>query len=65
MLFRKPYESDLTKMMRELLATSPRIVEEQRKGRSLWWDRRLDADELRRAQESRVQQKPYVYQTDA
>lgn len=59
----KPYESDLTRMMRELLAQKPHIVEEQKKGRALWWDKKLDADSQRRAEASRVRQQGYVYQT--
>lgn len=59
------YESDTTRMIRELLQSKPELIEEQKQGRALWWDRRLDLDELRRAQESRVKQKGYVYQTDA
>jgi hypothetical protein len=59
----KPYESDLTRMMRELLAQKPQIVEEQKKGRALWWDKKLDADTQRRADASRVPQQGYVYQT--
>ena len=58
------YESDATRMIRELLTADPQILEEQRKGRSLWWDRKLDPDTQRRAEESRVRQKGYVYQTD-
>ena len=61
---KKGYESDTTRMIRELLREQPRIADEQRAGRSLWWDRKLDLDQLRRARESRVQQKGYVYQTD-
>jgi hypothetical protein len=58
------YESDATRMIRELLEVRPEIADEQKKGRSLWWDRRLDLDRLRRERESRVAQKGYVYQTD-
>ncbi len=58
------YESDATRMIRELLEARPEIAEEQKKGRSLWWDRKLDLDLLRREDESRVAQKGYVYQTD-
>ena len=58
------YESDATRMIRELLATKPEIVDEQKTGRSLWWDRRLDLDRLRREKESSVPQKGYVYQPD-
>lgn len=61
---RTPYESDITKMIRQLLDEKPQIVEEQRKGRAMWWDKKLDVDTLRRDRESRVKQKPYVYQTD-
>jgi Protein of unknown function (DUF3460) len=58
------YESDATRMIRELLAARPEIAAEQKKGRSLWWDRKLDRDLLRREGESRVPQKGYVYQPD-
>ncbi len=60
----KYYESDVTKLVRELLQENPQIVEEQRKGRSLWWDKKLDLDALKRAEESEVKQQPYVYQTN-
>ncbi len=58
------YESDATRMIRALLAERPEIAAEQKKGRALWWDRRLDRDLLRRERESSVPQKGYVYQTD-
>jgi hypothetical protein len=58
------YESDATRLIRELLAAKPELAETQRQGRSRWWDRKLDRDQLRRAQESRVKQKGYVYQPD-
>lgn len=57
------YESDATKLIRTLIDEKPQIVDEQKKGRSLWWDKRLDLDLLRRWKESRVKQKGYVYQT--
>jgi hypothetical protein len=59
----KYYESDITKMMRDLLREKPHIVEEQCKGRALWWDKKQDQDTLKRADESKVKQQPYVYQT--
>ena len=61
--FKTGYESDATKMVRELLTQRPEILAEQRKGRSIWWDAKLDLDALRRWRESRVNQKAYVYQT--
>ena len=57
------YESDVTKLIRDLLAKKPEIMEEQKKGRSLWWDKQPDQEARRRADESRVRQQAYVYQT--
>ncbi len=59
----KYYESDTTRFLRDLLREKPQIVEEQEKGRALWWDKKFSLDELKRAEESRVKQQPYVYQT--
>ena len=56
------YESDITRMIRELLQEKPHIVQEQKKGRALWWDRKLDPEELKRTRESSVKQQAYVYQ---
>jgi hypothetical protein len=58
----QPYESDLTRMIRELLQDKPHIVQEQRKGRALWWDRKLDPEDLKHTRESSVKQQAYVYQ---
>ena len=59
----KYYESDITKMFRSMLQDKPQIAEEQKKGRSLWWDKPADQEARRRAKESKVPQQPYVYQT--
>lgn len=58
----KYYESDVTQLIRELLGEKPQIIEEQRKGRALWWDKKLDRDQLRRAEASEVPPSPYAYQ---
>ncbi len=58
------YESDATRLIRSLLEERPQIAEVQKAGRSLWWDKRQDLDQLRRERESRVRQKGYVYQID-
>lgn len=64
MLFKKKnYESDITQFIRGLLQEKPQIVDEQKKGRAMWWDRKLDLYSLEREAESRVKQQPYVYQT--
>jgi hypothetical protein len=40
MLPARHYESDHTRFMRELLERKPQIVDEQKKSRALWWDKR-------------------------
>lgn len=56
------YESDITKFIRELKQKIPDLERKQREGRAIWWDKQLDFDELKRWQQSRVPQPPYVYQ---
>ncbi len=58
----KYYESDITVFMRKLIEEKPQIREEQKKGRGLWWDKKLDPDLQRRKAQSRVQPEPYAYQ---
>ena len=58
----QPYESDLTRMLRELLRDKPHIVQEQKKGRALWWDKKPDPEHLKRTRESDIKQQAYVYQ---
>jgi hypothetical protein len=48
------YESDLTKLLRELLERHPEIIEDQRNGRNLWWDKKIDLEAERRYRESTV-----------
>ncbi|MBL8304800.1 MAG: DUF3460 family protein [Ideonella sp.] len=62
-LFWKPYKSELTSFIEELKAKTPTLEAEQRQGRALLWDRRVDRDALVENAESRVPQQPYVYQT--
>ena len=57
------YESDITRMIRELLKQRPEIVEDQKKGRALWWDREQKPDTQKRDGDSHVGQQAYVYQT--
>jgi hypothetical protein len=62
-LFWKPYKSDVTQFIEELKAGKPTLEEEQRAGRALLWDRRIDRDAQAEYGEARVPQQPYVYQT--
>lgn len=60
----KQYQSEITRFFNELKQKDPALEEKQRAGRSIWWDKEpIDLDARRRAEESRVTQKPYVYQT--
>jgi len=62
-LFWKPYKSDVTQFIEELKAAKPTLEEEQRAGRALLWDKRLDREALAEWSDARVPQQPYVYQT--
>lgn len=59
------YQSEITQFLRSLKEQKPELENAQQAGRRLLWDKSpLDLDELQRAQEVRVKQKPYVYQPD-
>lgn len=58
------YESDHTKFMREWLAKHPEELDEQRKGRALWWDKPQDVARQEELNDSAVPQKPYYYQSE-
>ena len=62
-LFWKHYKSDVTAFIEDLKANKPTLEAEQRQGRALLWDRRVDRDAQVENAESRVPQQPYVYQT--
>ena len=62
-LFWKPYKSDISNFIDELKAKKPTLEEEQRAGRALLWDKRIDRDQQAEWTDARVPQQPYVYQT--
>ena len=55
------YESEHTKFMRELFEKNPRLPQDQKEARAIWWDKKLDLDERKRFSEASVPQKAYVY----
>lgn len=55
------YESDVTKLIRDLMEQQPELVELQRRNRATWWDKKLNADELKRQAESEAPKAPYAY----
>ena len=50
--------------MREWLAQHPQEVDEQRRGRALWWDKPQDPETLKRYKQAAVPVKPYYYDPD-
>jgi len=58
----KRYESEFTAFMREFKQQKPQLEEEQKKSRTIWWDKPQDLATQERLRESRVKQQAYVYQ---
>ncbi len=64
--FQRPhYESDVTQFILKLKEQKPQIEAGQRQGRDLLWDKDVDRDLQEEFREGTVEQKPYVYQTNA
>lgn len=60
----KFYVSDYTRFLTEMKQKDPSLDEKQRNGRLIHWDKApIDLDARRRAEESRIKQQAYVYQT--
>ncbi len=58
------YVSEFTRFITDLKQQNPRLEAEQQAGRARLWDKeKVDLEEMRRVQESRVKQKAYVYQS--
>lgn len=55
------YESDHTKFMREWMEKHPEEVEEQKKGRALWWDRPQSLETQKTNNQAKVPTKAYYY----
>ncbi|MFM8899332.1 MAG: DUF3460 family protein [Burkholderiales bacterium] len=60
-LFWKHYKSDVTAFIEELKAKKPTLEAEQRQGRALLWDKRVDAQAQLDYSAAKVPQQPYVY----
>jgi hypothetical protein len=57
----REYESDVTRLLRDVVAAHPEIEASQREGRALFWDRKPDFETLERERESEVPMKSYPY----
>ena len=62
-LFWKAYTSDVTAFIDQLKADKPTLEQEQRQGRALLWDKRVDREAQADFNDAKVPQQPYVYQT--
>ncbi len=58
------YQSEFTQFMNDFLQKNPQIAADQQKYRLTWWDKKVDLDDQKRWQESRVKNRPYAYQPD-
>jgi hypothetical protein len=61
-IFRRPdYQSEITQFIDQLKTEQPDLESRQRAGRSIWWDKKLDREQLAEWRDAQVPQKPYVY----
>ena len=64
-IFRRPdYKSEVTLFIDQLKVAKPELEAEQRKGRSLLWDKIVDRAAWNGFRNAEVAQQPYVYQTE-
>ena len=64
--FARPhYQSDTTQFIEQLRAQKPDLEAKQSEGRSLLWDKEVDSEIWQEYRAGRIEQKPYVYQTNA
>jgi hypothetical protein len=65
-IFRRPdYRSEVTQFIDKLKTAKPTLEAEQRQGRELLWDKKIDRQAVQEYREARVPQQAYVYQTEA
>ncbi len=58
------YVSEITRFLEDLKAKNPKIADDQKKGRAIWWDKKPQTfEEMESRAASKVRQNGYVYQT--
>ncbi|MEX8191556.1 DUF3460 family protein [Comamonas guangdongensis] len=63
--FRRPdYRSDTTNFINDLKQQKPELDKQQQAGRALLWDKDVNAEVWEDLRAGRVEQQPYVYQTN-
>jgi hypothetical protein len=63
--YRPKYQSEVTQFIDQLKTKDANLEAKQRQGRELLWDKTVDRDAWSEYRAAEVDQKPYVYQTDA
>jgi Protein of unknown function (DUF3460) len=63
--YRPKYQSDVTQFIDQLKSKDPALEAKQRQGRELLWDKSVSRSDWSEFRQAEVEQKPYVYQTDA
>jgi Protein of unknown function (DUF3460) len=63
--YRPKYQSDATLFINQLKEKDPTLEAKQREGRELLWDKSVNRSDWQAYRAAQVEQKPYVYQTDA
>ncbi|RSZ60211.1 DUF3460 family protein [Massilia atriviolacea] len=58
---RKAYVSEFDQFMQDYLARHPEVEQDRRRGWDIWWDRRVDLDELDKQREDALPARPYAY----
>ena len=56
------YVSEFDQFMDVYLKKHPEVLEDQQRGWYIWWDHRVDLDELDKQREDSVPVKPYSYE---
>jgi len=59
------YESEITQFLKNLKEQRPALEAEQREGRGRLWDKTLNSELEDGFRDGRVEQRPYVYQTES
>ena len=56
------YVSEAEQFLQEFLRQHPEVDEDRRRGWNIWWDHRVDLDELQKQRADSVPVKPYHYE---
>ena len=56
------YVSEFDQFLDGFLRTHPEVEADQKRGWYIWWDHRLDLDELEKQHKDEVPAKPYQYE---